>query len=116
MSTAHLSVVLLAALATGCASCLSLLRVSSVRSVADRVQVSQDLMVPLGLVLAAGSVGLLVGLAVPARGLAASAGLVAYFTAAIGAHLRVGDRQVGGAVFYLVLAVAALALGIAVEL
>jgi SNF family Na+-dependent transporter len=70
-------------------------------------------MLPLGTVLAAGAVGLLAGLIVPALGTAAAIGLVVYCICALAAHLRVGDRQIGGAVFFLLLATAALTTGVA---
>lgn len=41
----------------------------------------------------AGGVGLLVGLAVPAIGIAAAVGLVAYFVGAVITHLRARDDQ-----------------------
>ncbi len=65
-------------------------------------------MVPLGALLASAAVGLLAGFAAPALGTAAAIGLVLYFICAVTAHLRVRDRQIGGAVFFLLLAVAAL--------
>jgi hypothetical protein len=70
-------------------------------------------MIPFGTLLAAGAVGLLVGFAVPALGTAAAIGLVLYFVCAVTAHLRVRDQQIGGAVFFLFLAAAALATGVA---
>jgi hypothetical protein len=70
-------------------------------------------MVPLGVLLASGAVGLLAGFAVPALGTAAAIGLVVYFICAVNAHLRVGDRGFGGAVFFLVLAVTALTTSLA---
>ena len=45
-------------------------------------------MVPLGFLLAAGSLGLVAGFAAPALGTAAACGLVAYFLGAAGAHIR----------------------------
>ncbi|GIF73580.1 DoxX family protein [Asanoa siamensis] len=55
----------------------------------------------LGTFLAAGSLGLLAGFAVPALGIAAAIGLVLYFVGALIAHLRVGSRDlVGWAVFF----------------
>ncbi|SEG91147.1 DoxX-like family protein [Actinacidiphila yanglinensis] len=55
----------------------------------------------LGAVLAAGSAGLLAGLARPVVGILAACGLVLYFTGALLAHLRVGSRDlVGWAVFF----------------
>jgi DoxX-like family len=59
-------------------------------------------------VLASGALGLLIGLGVPVLGTAAAIGLVLYFTCALTAHLRVRDPGIGGAVSFLVLAVAAL--------
>jgi hypothetical protein len=56
----------------------------------------------LGAALAAGSLGLLAGLAVPLLG----------FLGALGAHLRVGSRQLVGGVVFLALAVASLVLNL----
>jgi len=108
MHLAYLVVTIAAALANGYAAALDLAGAESVKLVADRVQVSRQWMVPLGMLLASGAVGLLAGLAVPALGAAAATGLVLYFICAVSAHLRVGDRQLGGAVFFLLLAIAAL--------
>jgi hypothetical protein len=99
---------ILAALANGYAACLNFAGAESVKVVADRVRVSRRWMVPLGTVLACGAAGLLTGLVVPALGTTAAIGLVLYFICAVTAHLRVHDRQVGGAVFFLLLAAAAL--------
>ena len=68
---------------------------------------------PLGTLLACGAVGLLAGFAVPVLGAAAAVGLVVYFICAVAAHIRVGDRQIGGAVFFLLLAAAALTTNVA---
>jgi hypothetical protein len=105
----YLVTTVVAALANGYAAWLNFAGAESVKLVADRVQVSQRWMIPLGSLLAAGAGGLLVGLAVPVLGAAAAAGLVLYFSCALGAHVRVRDRGVGGAVSFLVLAAAALA-------
>ena len=58
--------------------------------------------------MASGVIGRLAGFVVPALGLAAAIGLVLYFICAVTAHLRVQDHQIGGAVFFLLLAAAAL--------
>ncbi len=108
MHVTYLITTILAALANGYAACLNFVGAESVKVVADRVQVSQRWMVPLGTLLASAAVGLLTGFAVPALGTAAAIGLVLYFICAVTAHLRVRDRQIGGAVFFLVLAAAAL--------
>jgi hypothetical protein len=113
MQVTYVVVTILAALANGYAAALNFVGAESVKAVADRVQVSRAWMVPFGTLLASGAVGLLTGFAVPALGLAAAIGLILYFICAVTAHLRVRDRQVGGAVFFLLLAVAALTTGLA---
>jgi hypothetical protein len=109
MQVTYLVTTILAALANGYAACLNFAGAESVKVVADRVRVSRGWMMPLGTLLASGAVGLLAGFAVPALGTAAAIGLVLYFICAVTAHLRVRDRQIGGAVFFLLLAAAALA-------
>jgi hypothetical protein len=73
---------------------------------------------PIGTLKTAGAVGLLLGLAgVPAIGTAAAIGLILFFTCAIYTHVRAGDylQQFGLANGYLLLAVAALVLDLAVR-
>jgi hypothetical protein len=108
MHIAYVTITILAAAANGYAACLNFLRAESVKVVADQVQVSQKWMVPFGILLASGAIGLLLGLAVPGLGVAAATGLVLYFSCAIRAHLRVRDPGIAGAVSFLVLAVGAL--------
>jgi hypothetical protein len=108
MQVIYLAITILAALANGYAAALNFVGAESVKVVADRVQVSREWMGPLGTLLACGVVGLVAGIAVPALGMAAAIGLVVYFICAVSAHLLVGDRQIGGAVFFLLLAAAAL--------
>jgi hypothetical protein len=113
MQVTYVITTILAALANGYAATLNFVGAESVKVVADRVQVSRAWMVPLGTVLGAGAVGLLTGFAVPALGTAAAVGLVLYFICAVTAHLRVRDRGLGGAVFFLLLAAAALTTDVA---
>ena len=108
MHVTYLVITVSAAVANGYAACLNFVGAESVKVVADRVQVSRRWMVPLGALLASGAVGLLIGFAVPALGAAAAIGLVLYFICAVTAHLRVRDRQIGGAVFFLLMAATAL--------
>ena len=108
MHVTYLVTTVVAALANGYAASLNFVGAESVKVVADRVQVSRRWMVPFGALLASGAVGLLAGFAVPALGTAAASGLVVYFICAVIAHLRVRDRGIGGAVFFLLLAAAAL--------
>jgi len=61
----------------------------------------------------AGTVGIVFGIWWPPIGIAAGIGLVLYFVAAIGFHLRAGDvKGIGSAAFMLVFAAGALALRI----
>ena len=113
MHVTYVVTTILAALANGYAATLNFVGAESVEVVADRVQVSRRWMVPLGTLLASGAVGLLTGFAVPALGTAAASGLVLYFICAVTAHLRVRDRQIGGAGFFLLLAAAALTTNVA---
>lgn len=108
MHVAYLVITILAALANGSAASMDFVGAESVKVVADRIQVSQRWMVPFGILLASGALGLMIGLAVPPLGTAAASGLVAYFICALSAHIRAHDRHVGGAVTFLLLAVAAL--------
>jgi hypothetical protein len=113
MHVTYVITTIMASLANGYAAALNFAGAESVKVVADRVQVSRTRMVPLGTLLAAGAAGLLTGFAVPALGMAAAIGLVAYFICAVTAHVRVRDRQIGGAVFFLLLALAALTTNVA---
>jgi uncharacterized membrane protein YphA (DoxX/SURF4 family) len=62
----------------------------------------------------AGGIGLVVGLAIPAVGVAAAIGLIAYFVGAIIAHLRAGDTKgIVQPMMPLLLSVAALVLRLA---
>jgi hypothetical protein len=108
MRITYLLVTTLAALMNGYAAVLSLTGAQSVKAVADRLHISQQLMRPFGILLASGSLGLLAGVPVPALGVAAAVGLILYFICAVTAHLRARDTAIGGASFFLVLAVAAL--------
>ena len=54
--------------------------------------VPEERLALLAVLLLAGAVGLLVGIAVPAIGVAAAVGLVVYFALAVVTHLRAGDR------------------------
>jgi hypothetical protein len=108
MHSAYIAVTILAAVANGYAAFMNFVGAQSVRAVAARVHVSQQWMVPFGILLACGALGLLLGLFLPVFGLAAAIGLVVYFICALGAHMRVHDRHVGGAVSFLTLSIAVL--------
>ena len=108
MHVIYVVITIVAALANGYAATLNFAGAESVKVVADKVQVSRRWMIPFGILLASGALGLLIGLAVPVLGTAAAIGLVIYFVCALSAHLRVRDHGIGGPVSFLVLAVAAL--------
>lgn len=105
---AYVVITILAALANGYAAFLNFVRAESVKVAADQVRVSQKWMIPFGILLASGALGLLIGVAVPVLGTAAAIGLVLYFSCALSAHIRVRDHHIAGAASFLVLAVAAL--------
>lgn len=112
-TTAYTIVASFTAVNTFYAATLNFIGHRSVVEVADRIEISTSMMIPFGILLAAGGTGLLVGFAVPALGIAAAGALVLYFVCAIGAHLRAGDRKIGGAAFFLTMATATLVLGLA---
>ncbi|WCB95288.1 hypothetical protein DSM104299_04031 [Baekduia alba] len=113
MSIAYVIVASITALFNYYAAYLDFTHDASVVAVAERVRVSTRMMVPFGILLAAGATGLVVGFAVPALGTAAAIGLVLYFVCALSAHVRVGDRGIRDALMFLTLAVATLVLGLA---
>jgi len=60
----------------------------------------------------AGAVGMVVGLWVPALGVAAAVGVVLYFVGAVIAHVRVSDNEVAAPIVFIVLAVVVIVLRI----
>lgn len=110
MFTAYTAVTALTAAANTWAATLDFTRADSAVKNATRVDVLPWLF-PLGLLKLAGAVGLLVGIRVPALGVAAAVGLVLFFVGAVAAHVRV--RWYSAIPFpmtFLALAVAALVL------
>lgn len=112
MHIAYVVITILAALANSYAASLNFVGAESVKVVADHVRVSQGWMIPFGILLASGALGLLIGFVLPVLGIAAAIGLVLYFICALSAHIRVRDPQIGSAVSFLVLAVATLIAGL----
>jgi uncharacterized membrane protein len=112
---AYIAVTVVAAIAYANAAVLNFTHNKSVAQTAERLGVPQSWMVRLGSLLAAGSVGLVVGFAVPTLGTAAACGLVLYFVCAAGAHIRARDTRLISWVnwgVFLLLAVAALVVGV----
>jgi NAD/NADP transhydrogenase alpha subunit len=111
--TAYVVVTLMAIAASTFVAMANFIRLEFVLSTAAKVGVSESLMSTLGTLNAAAALGLLLGLiGVPLIGTAAAVGLVLYFVGAIITHLRARDHSIGPAAAFLVLAVAALVLGL----
>jgi hypothetical protein len=113
MFAAYLAVTLLVAAVNGLAAVANLVGHQYPKAQADKLRLPRSWLLPLGTLLAAGALGLLVGLAVPAVGTLAAGGLVLYFLGAFGAHLRVRDHQLGPWATFFSLAVAALVVNVA---
>jgi len=113
MFTAYLIVTLLAAAANIFSATLDFIRYKQVLINMAKTGVSESWITMLGILKAAGAIGLLVGIGVPLIGTAAAVGLILFFVGAIITHLRACDYSFGLAVAFLLLAVAALALRLA---
>lgn len=113
MYAAYLAFTLLAAVLTGSAAIANVIGHSFPKAQADKVRVDHKWILPFGVLLGAGALGLLAGLAVPALGLLAASGLVLYFLGALAAHLRVRDRRLGLWFLYFGSCAAALVTGLA---
>ena len=101
MFAAYATVTIVASVFTGIAAVTYLIGHDYPKAQADMKRVPRSWIPVLGSLLAAGSLGLLTGFAVPLIGVLAAGGLVLYFLGALIAHLRVGSRQlVGWAVFF----------------
>ncbi|MGI5460854.1 DoxX family protein [Streptomyces sp. CA-249302] len=113
MFAAYLTVTLLGVVFNGAAAVTYLIGHEYPKTQADMKGIPRKWVPVLGMLLAAGTAGLLAGLAVPVLGTLAAVGLVLYFVGAIFAHLRVGSRNVVGGIVFLATAAAALVLGLA---
>jgi hypothetical protein len=108
MFSTYVTVTVVAAVFTGFAAVTYLIGHDYPKAQADMKRIPRSWVPRLGLALAAGSLGLLAGFAVPLIGTLAAAGLVLYFVGALVAHLRVGSRNLVGWGVFFVTAVAAL--------
>lgn len=113
MFAAQLIVTLLASALTGSAALANFTGHDYPKSQADKLGVPHSWMPLLGTLLAAGSLGMLAGFAVPPLGALASAGLVLYFVGALVVHVRVRDFQLGPWAVFTALPAAALVLNLA---
>ena len=113
MFAAYVTVTIVAAVFTGIAAVTYLIGHEYPKAQADMKRVPRSWVPVLGMLLAAGSLGLLAGFAVPLLGTLAAAGLVLYFLGALIAHLRVGSHKLVGWAVFFATAVAALAVNVA---
>ena len=112
MFAVYVTVTVLAAVFNGIAAVTYLIGHDYPKAQADLKRVPRSWVPRLGALLAAGSLGLLAGLAVPLLGTLAAAGLVLYFLGALAAHLRVRSRRLAGWAVFFSIAVAALAVNL----
>ncbi len=110
MFTAYIVVTVLAALANAFSATLDFIRYKQILVNMAKVGVSESWLTTLGILKAAGALGLLVGIRVPLIGIAAAIGLVLFFIAAIITHLRGRDYSFALAIVFLLLVLAALVL------
>lgn len=83
MFIAYLVFMIVAVVANAAAAAVDFARTGWIMRNMTRYGLPHSWLFPLGLLKAAGAVGLLVGFVVPQLGLAAAAGLVVYFTGAL---------------------------------
>lgn len=112
MFATYVTVTIVGAVFNGAAAVTYLIGHEYPKTQADMKGIPRKWVPVLGMLLAAGTVGLLAGLAVPLLGTLAATGLVLYFIGAIIAHLRVGSRDIVGGVVFLTTAAAILVLGL----
>lgn len=112
MHTAYVAVAITGAVFNGFAAFIYLIGHDYPKTQADMKGIPRKYVPVLGSLLAAGTAGLLAGLAVPVLGNLAAVGLILYFIGAIIAHLRVGSRDIVGGIVFLATAAAVLVLGV----
>jgi DoxX-like family len=113
MFTAYIIITVFAAAANIFSATLDFIRFKQILINMRKVGVSESWITTLGILKAAGALGLLIGIGVPLIGIAAGIGLVLFFIGAIVTHLRAHDYSFGLAVMFLLLAIAALTLRLA---
>jgi DoxX-like family len=115
MFVAYIALSILAAAANLFSATLDFIRYEPILISMDKANVPRSWLTMLGILKAAGALGLLIGIGVPLIGTAAAVGLILFFVAAIITHLRARDYSFGLAVGFLLLAVAPLVLGLYVR-
>ncbi|MFE6711515.1 DoxX family protein [Streptomyces sp. NPDC057695] len=100
----------LLALALSASAFLTFTRNPQIVGSMTKLGVPESWLPRLATLKAAGALGLLAGLAVPALGVAAAIGVTLYFIGALVTHLRAKDYEVAPVVVITLLAIAALVL------
>jgi hypothetical protein len=113
MFATYVTVTILASVFTGIAAVTYLIGHDYPKAQTDMKRLPRSWMPMLGTFLAAGSLGLLAGFAVPLLGTLAAGGLVLYFVGALIAHLRVRSRKLAGWAVFFATTVATLAVNLA---
>ena len=108
--TAYVVVTGVTAAANAFAATVDFIRPQWLLSNMARARVPQSWLFSLGALKAAGALGLLVGIALPPLGVAASVGLVLFFIGAIVTHFRARYWNIAAPVTFLLLAVGSLVL------
>jgi hypothetical protein len=113
MFTAYVVVTGLTAAANTFAATVDFTRPKWLLANMARARVPQSWLFPLGALKAAGALGLLIGIGVPALGVAAATGLVLFFIGALVTHFRARYWDIAPPVAFLLLAVGSLVLRVA---
>lgn len=113
MHLAYLIVTFLAAIALAFSASATLLRYHRVLANMSRAGVPDSWLNMLGLLKAAGAIGLVVGIGVPVIGIAAAVGVTLFFVGAIVTHLRAHWYSFTFPAVFLLLAAASLGLRLA---
>ncbi|MFE9578584.1 DoxX family protein [Nocardia sp. NPDC006044] len=106
MHIAALILSVLLALAMLQSGVMKFVRPAWIRQFAEAVHLSTSQLAALGSLQIAATVGLIGGIWFPPFAIAAAIGLVLYFTGAILAHIRTGDRNMLGAIVFLAFSIA----------
>lgn len=113
MHTAFVITSLLAAAALAFSATADFVRYEKVLASMARARVPRSWLTTLGALKAAGGLGILIGIGVPAIGVAAAIGVILFFVGAIITHVRAGWYSFGFPAVYLALAIASLSSGLA---
>jgi hypothetical protein len=112
---AYIVVTLVAAAVNIFAAVMDFVRPQWLLATMGKVGVAESWLPVLGILKAAGALGLLIGIAVPKVGIASAAGLTLFFVGAIATHLRAHNYSLATPLTFLIAAVGTLALGICVR-